>query len=50
MPCCWTICGNSGTTACRRFCTCTCAISGSVPLAKVSVIPTEPSEVLLEDM
>ena len=50
MPCCCTTAGSSGVAACSLFCTCTCAVSGSVPVLKVSVMPTAPLESLVEDM
>jgi hypothetical protein len=38
MPDCCTCAGSSGTASCSLFCTWTCAMSGSVPGAKVSVV------------
>lgn len=46
-PCRVTTSGSSGSTSWSRFCTCTCAMSGSVPLAKVSVIEACPLDVLV---
>src|ERR1039457_3150697 len=37
MPCCWTVCGRLGMASCNLFCTCTFAMSGSVPESKYSV-------------
>ncbi len=50
MPCSCTICGSSGVTSCSLFCTCTCAMSGSVPLSNVSVIVAWPLDSLVADM
>ena len=50
MPDCWTSCGSSGIAVCSLFCTCTCATSGTVPCANVSVIVAEPSELASEVM
>ena len=33
-PCCCTTCGSSGIASCSLFCTCTCAMSGSVPFVE----------------
>ena len=35
-PCCWTGCGNRDCTALTWFWTWTCAVSGLVPLAKIT--------------
>jgi hypothetical protein len=45
-----TSCGNSGMASCSLFCTCTCAMSGLVPLAKVRVIEAPPEESLVDAM
>ncbi len=50
MPCCCTSWGNSGVASCSLFCTCTWAMSGSVPCSKVTVISMLPSELLDELM
>ena len=47
-PCCCTVWGSMGVASCRLFCTCTWAVSGSVPCSKVTVMLTEPSELLVE--
>jgi len=49
MPCCCTICGSSGVASCSLFCTCTCAMSGLVPLWKVTVIAARPFASLVDD-
>ncbi len=49
MPDCWTCCGRLGTASCNLFCTCTCAMFGSVPGAKVSVVVDCPVSSLVED-
>lgn len=49
MPCCCTVCGRRGTASCTLFCTCTCAVSGLVPWAKVSVMVALPSLEALEE-
>ena len=49
MPCCCTMPGSSEVASCSLFCTCTWAMSGSVPVSKVSVTDTEPLESLVED-
>ncbi|MCY1223351.1 hypothetical protein D3C85_825660 [compost metagenome] len=49
-PCCWTSCGSRGVASASLFCTCTCAVSGSVPFSKVSVMVTEPDDSLVEAM
>ena len=48
-PSCCTACGNSGVASCSLFCTCTCAISGLVPAAKVSVVVAVPESSELDD-
>jgi hypothetical protein len=50
MPCNCTICGSSGVACCSLFCTCTCAVSGFVPLAKVRTIETLPALSLVDAM
>jgi hypothetical protein len=50
MPCCWTCCGRRGTACCTRFCTCTWAVSGSVPGSKLTVMLDWPFELLLACM
>ncbi|MOA33871.1 hypothetical protein D3C78_1552040 [compost metagenome] len=50
MPCCWTSCGSNGVASCSLFCTCTWAMSGSVPWLKVAVMVMLPSELLSEAM
>ena len=50
MPDCCTCCGRLGTASCSLFCTCTCAMFGSVPAAKVSVVVDCPVSSLIEDM
>ena len=49
-PCRWTSCGSSGIASCSLFCTCTCAMSGSVPDSNVSVIEALPVASLVADM
>ena len=49
-PCCATSSGNSGSAARSLFCTCTCAMSGSVPASNVSVICESPVMLLSELM
>ena len=49
-PDCCTVCGSSGTASCSLFCTCTCAMSGSVPGAKVIVVVDWPVSSLCESM
>ncbi|KAG1364554.1 hypothetical protein G6F59_018975 [Rhizopus arrhizus] len=44
MPCRCTSCGSSGMASCSLFCTCTWAMSGSVPVSKVRVICARPLE------
>src|SRR5690606_39351760 len=50
MPCCCTIEGRRAVASCSLFCTCTWAMSGSVPVLKVRVTETEPLESLVADM
>ena len=50
MPDCVTCAGRSGTASCSLFCTCTCAMSGSVPGAKVIVVVDWPVSSLCESM
>ncbi len=50
IPCCCTSCGNSDMACCSLFCTCTWAMSGSVPGWKVRVTDTRPEESDWEDM
>ncbi len=45
-----TSCGSSGMASCSLFCTCTCAMSGSVPVSKVRLIPELPVDSLVADM
>jgi hypothetical protein len=45
-----TSCGSSGIASCSLFCTCTCAMSGSVPDSKVSVTVALPEAWLVDDM
>ena len=47
MPCCCTCCGSRDSACCTRFCTCTWAVSGLVPGAKLTVICDWPLELLL---
>src|SRR5699024_11380033 len=47
-PSCCTCWGSSGMARSSLFCTCTWAISGSVPGAKVSTVDAEPEESLLD--
>ncbi len=49
-PCRCTACGSEGSASCSLFCTCTCAMSGSVPLSNVSVIVARPLASLLDEM
>ncbi len=46
IPCCCTVWGSRGTASWTRFCTWTCAVSGSVPWAKVSWMLAAPSLVV----
>jgi hypothetical protein len=41
--------GNRGCAIATRFCTCTCAMSRSVPMSKVTEIVKRPSEVEFDD-
>ncbi len=41
---------RTGVASCSLFCTCTCAMFGSVPVAKVSVVVDWPVSSLIEDM
>ncbi|CAI2486596.1 Uncharacterised protein [Serratia ficaria] len=50
MPWFCTACGSSGIASCSLFCTCTWAMSGSVPVAKVRVTVALPAASLLDDM
>src|SRR5262245_18865364 len=50
MPSCCTTCGRFGVASDSLFCTCTCATSGLVPGAKVSVIVALPESSLVDDM
>ena len=45
-----TSCGRRGSACATRFCTCTWALSRSVPSAKVIVSVRAPSEVACENM
>ncbi len=49
-PFCCTACGNVAMAACSWFCTCTCAVSGLVPVANTRLTCAEPSEALVEVM
>ncbi|MNV49033.1 hypothetical protein D3C71_1409710 [compost metagenome] len=49
-PCCCTSWGSSGVARASLFCTCTWAVSGSVPFSKVSVMVTLPEDSLVEAM
>ena len=49
-PCCCTTCGSNGVAVCSLFCTCTCAVSASVPLSKLMLTLAWPLDWLLEDM
>ncbi len=49
-PCCCTSCGNNGVASDNLFCTCTCAVSGSVPFSKVRVMVTAPLDSLVDAM
>ena len=50
MPCCCTTCGSAGMASCSLFCTCTWAMSGSVPFWNVSVMVAAPFDSLVADM
>ena len=45
-----TSCGSRGSACATRFCTWTCAVSRSVPSAKVMVSVIRPSAVACENM
>nr|WP_276602872.1 hypothetical protein [Nannocystis pusilla] len=45
----WTSCGSCGIASCSLFCTCTWAMSGSVPGSKVRVSWAEPVASLDDD-
>ena len=45
-----TSCGSRGSACATRFCTCTCALSRSVPSANVIVSVSAPSDVACENM
>ena len=47
-PDCWTSLGSRDSACWTLFCTCTWAVSGSVPCSKVTVMLPEPSELLVE--
>ena len=49
-PACWTVIGRLGVANCNLFCTCTWALSGSVPGWKYNVTAAEPLELLLEEI
>src|SRR5579864_9419981 len=49
VPNCCTACGNSGVASCSLFCTCTCAMSGLVPAANVSVMVAVPESSEVDD-
>ena len=49
-PCNCTICGRFGMANCSLFCTCTWAMSGSVPGSKKSDTLACPAALLLDDM
>ncbi len=48
-PTCCTACGSRGSAEETRFCTCTCAISRSVPTSKVTAMENLPSAVEFDD-
>ncbi len=48
-PICCTSCGRRGAAMATRFCTCTCAISRSVPTSKVTAMEKRPSAVEFDD-
>ena len=50
MPWRWTSCGSSGIAVDSLFCTCTWAMSGSVPCSKVRLMFTMPELLLSEVM
>ena len=47
-PCWITSVGRRGVASATLFCICTCAMSGSVPVSNVSVMPTQPLELDVE--
>ena len=47
-PCACTACGSREMACCTLFCTCICAVSGSVPATKLSWLLAVP-EALLDD-
>src|SRR5258706_15198421 len=49
MPVCCTCAGSNGVASCSLFCTCTCAMSGLVPAAKVSVMVAWPESKELDE-
>ncbi len=49
-PCCTTADGSCGIARFTRFCTCTCAMSGSVSSEKYTVIVSWPVDELIDDM
>ncbi len=49
-PLCCTGAGSSGVANCSLFCTCTWAIFGSVPVAKVSEVVDTPVSSVVDDM
>ena len=49
-PCRCTSWGSSGMASCSLFCTCTCAMSGSVPVWNVRVMVARPDASLVADM
>src|ERR1700730_11604986 len=49
MPVCCTCAGSNGVASCNLFCTCTCAMSGLVPAAKVSVVVAWPESSALDE-
>jgi hypothetical protein len=49
-PCCVTASGNCGSARFTRFCTCTCAMSGSVSSAKYTVRLNCPVDELVDVM
>ncbi|MNY76276.1 hypothetical protein D3C86_2158140 [compost metagenome] len=49
-PVCCTCAGSNGTASWSLFCTCTCAMFASVPLANVIVVVDWPVSSLVDDM
>jgi hypothetical protein len=49
-PVCCTACGKSGVASCSLFCTWTCAMSGFVPAANVSVMVAVPKSSEVDEM